>query len=196
MRIVKNPDERKQEILDAAVRVFARKGYEKTSITDIAKEIGVSQGLCYRYYASKEEMYDAALDKYASYIAEQNRKRVKAEGLTLREQILQISGRMQEYTSAERDQADFYDLFHKEENHRMHNELFLRVSEKCIPFFVKALEDAIQRGEISISDPKASAYFFVYGQMGLLMSKDYSEEEKTRKIQKCLFEMLGLEANE
>lgn len=77
----------------------------------LAKEIGVSQGLCYRYYASKEEMYDAALDKYASYIAEQNRKRVKAEGLTLREQILQISGRMQEYTSAERDQADLYDLF-------------------------------------------------------------------------------------
>ena len=58
----------------------------------LTKEIGVSQGLCYRYYASKEEIYDAALDKYASYIAEQNRKRVKAEGLTLREQILQISG--------------------------------------------------------------------------------------------------------
>ena len=75
----------------------------------------------------------------------------------------------------------------------MHNELFLRVSEKIVPFFVKALEDAIQRGEISLAEPKASAYFFVYGQMGLLMSKDYSEEEKTQKIQKCLFEMLGLE---
>ena len=69
MRIVKNPDERKEEILDAAVHVFAKKGYEKTSITDIAREIGISQGLCYRYYVSKEEIYDAALDKYASYIA-------------------------------------------------------------------------------------------------------------------------------
>ena len=193
MRIVKNPDERKQEILDAAVHVFAKKGYEKTSITDIAKEIGISQGLCYRYYASKEEIYDAALDKYASYIAEQNISRTKLDGLTLKEQILQMSGQMKEYTSAEQRQTELYDLFHKKENHRMHNELFLRVSEKIIPFFVKALEDAMQRGEILIDDPRASAYFFVYGQMGLLMSKDYSEEEKTKKIQKCLFEMLGLE---
>jgi len=193
MRIVKNPDERKQEILDAAVHVFAKKGYEKTSITDIAKEIGISQGLCYRYYASKEEIYDAALDKYASYIAEQNIDRAKSDGLTLREQILQMSGQMKEYTSAEQGQTELYDLLHKKENHRMHNELFLRVSEKIIPFFVKALEDAMQRGEILIDDPRASAYFCVYGQMGLLMSKDYSEEEKTQKIQQCLFEMLGLE---
>lgn len=193
MRIVKNPDERKQEILDAAVRVFARNGYEKTSITDIAKEIGISQGLCYRYYASKEEIYDAALDKYASYIAAQNIKRTKLDGLTLKEQILQMSGQMKEYVCAEREQTELYALFHKKENYRMHNELFLRVSEKIVPFFVKALEDAIQRGEISLAEPKASAYFFVYGQMGLLMAKDYSEEEKTQKIQKCLFEMLGLE---
>lgn len=193
MRIVKNPDERKQEILDAAVRVFARNGYEKTSITDIAKEIGISQGLCYRYYASKEEIYDAALDKYASNIAAQNIKRTKLDGLTLKEQILQMSGQMKEYVCAEREQTELYALFHKKENYRMHNELFLRVSEKIVPFFVKALEDAIQRGEISLAEPKASAYFFVYGQMGLLMSKDYSEEEKTQKIQKCLLEMLGLE---
>lgn len=193
MRIVKNPDERKEEILDAAVDVFAKKGYEKTSITDIAKEIGISQGLCYRYYASKEEIYDAALDKYASYIAEQNISRTKLAGLTLREQILQMSGEMKEYTSAEQGQTELYELFHKKENHRMHNELFLRVSEKILPFFVKALEDAMQRGEILIDDPRASAYFFVYGQMGLLMSKDFSEEEKTHKIQQCLFEMLGLE---
>lgn len=193
MRTVKNPDERKQEILDAAIRVFAKKGYEKTSITDIAKEIGVSQGLCYRYYTSKEEIYDVALDKYASYIVQENIKRTSIEGLTLKEQILQMSGQMEEYTSAEHGQMELYELFHKKENHRMHNELFLRVSEKILPFFTKVLEDAVQRGEISIADPKASAYFFVYGQMGLLMSKDGTEEDKTQKIQKCLFEMLRLE---
>ena len=149
--------------------------------------------MCYRYYASKEEIYDAALDKYASNIAAQNIKRTKLDGLTLKEQILQMSGQMKEYVCAEREQTELYALFHKKENYRMHNELFLRVSEKIVPFFVKALEDAIQRGEISLAEPKASAYFFVYGQMGLLMSKDYSEEEKTQKIQKCLLEMLGLE---
>ena len=45
MRITKEPEERKQEILDTAMRIFYEKGYEKTSIADIAKAIGVTQGL-------------------------------------------------------------------------------------------------------------------------------------------------------
>ena len=57
MRITKEPEERKQEILDTAMRLFYEKGYEKTSIADIAKEIGVAQGLCYRYFPSKEALF-------------------------------------------------------------------------------------------------------------------------------------------
>ena len=54
MRISKEPEARKQEILETAMKLFAEKGYEKTSISDIAKEIGVAQGLCYRYFPSKD----------------------------------------------------------------------------------------------------------------------------------------------
>ena len=52
MRITKEPEARKQEILDTALKLFGENGYEKTSITDIAKVIGVAQGLCYRYFPS------------------------------------------------------------------------------------------------------------------------------------------------
>ena len=41
MRITKEPEERRQEIFDAALKLFGEKGYEKTTITDIAKTIGV-----------------------------------------------------------------------------------------------------------------------------------------------------------
>ena len=194
MRIVKNPDERKQEILDAAVRVFARKGYERTSIADIAKEIGISQGLCYRYYKSKEEMYDAAVDEYASYIASQNIKRSEngANGLTLKEQILQMSGELKAYANMEQGKSELYELFHREENHKMHDALTLKTCEKLVPYLAGILREAVRRGEIQIADPEASAYFCVYGQMGLLMSKTYPEEEKREKIQSCLFELLGI----
>ena len=46
MRVTKEPEVRKQEILDTALKLFGENGYEKTSITDIAKAIGVAQGLC------------------------------------------------------------------------------------------------------------------------------------------------------
>ena len=48
MRVSKASEERRQEILDAAMRVFYEKGYEKTSISDIALKLGVAQGLIYR----------------------------------------------------------------------------------------------------------------------------------------------------
>ena len=50
MRVSKASEERRQEILDAAMRVFYDKGYEKASISDIALKIGVAQGLIYRYF--------------------------------------------------------------------------------------------------------------------------------------------------
>ena len=59
-RITKAPEERRQEIIDTAMKVFYEKGYEKTSISDIAKEMNVAQGLCYRYFSSKEELFDTA----------------------------------------------------------------------------------------------------------------------------------------
>ena len=43
MRITKEPEVRRQEILDTALRLFGEQGYEKTSITDIARAIGVAQ---------------------------------------------------------------------------------------------------------------------------------------------------------
>ena len=71
MRITKEPEVRKQEILDTALKLFGENGYEKTSITDIAKAIGVAQGLCYRYFPSKEALFDSAIEQYADVLVEQ-----------------------------------------------------------------------------------------------------------------------------
>lgn len=194
MRIVKDPDERKQEILDAAIRVFARKGYEHTTISDVAKEIGVSQGLCYRYFPSKEAMYDAAIDEYAEYIATQNLKLANINPhMPLKEQIYQISGRMGEYMLAEKKKSNLYELFHKEGNHKLHNELFLRVAQKLVPYVTRTLETAIDRGEISVKDPAAMARFCVFGQVGILMDRELTQEEQSQQIQDCLMGILGLQ---
>ncbi|MCU1480474.1 MAG: TetR/AcrR family transcriptional regulator [Subtercola sp.] len=47
---------RQQEILTAATELFTTKGYEKTTIEDIADEVGVLKGSLYYYFASKEEL--------------------------------------------------------------------------------------------------------------------------------------------
>src|SRR5438046_10342728 len=49
-------EDKRRLILDAAVRVFARKGYHTSRVGDIAEEAGVAHGLLYHYFRSKEEL--------------------------------------------------------------------------------------------------------------------------------------------
>jgi TetR/AcrR family fatty acid metabolism transcriptional regulator len=50
--------EKRRVILDAAVRVFARQGFNQCRVSDIADEAGVAYGLVYHYFRSKDEVLD------------------------------------------------------------------------------------------------------------------------------------------
>lgn len=52
------PQDRRQAILDAAVRVFARRGFHACRVSDIADEAGVAYGLVYHYFGSKDSVLD------------------------------------------------------------------------------------------------------------------------------------------
>ncbi|GIJ52705.1 TetR/AcrR family transcriptional regulator [Virgisporangium aurantiacum] len=55
---------RRQQILDAAARCFARDGFHNTSVHDIVRESGISAGLVYRYFAGKEDMIVAIVTEW------------------------------------------------------------------------------------------------------------------------------------
>jgi TetR/AcrR family transcriptional regulator, fatty acid metabolism regulator protein len=50
------PVDRRRQILDAAVRVFARQGFHACRVSDIAREAGVAYGLVYHYFDSKDQV--------------------------------------------------------------------------------------------------------------------------------------------
>jgi len=52
-------DGKRRLILDAAVRVFARKGFDNSRVGDVAKEAGVAYGLVYHYFGSKDAVLEA-----------------------------------------------------------------------------------------------------------------------------------------
>jgi TetR/AcrR family fatty acid metabolism transcriptional regulator len=52
------PADRRQAILDAAVRVFASRGFHACRVSDIADEAGVAYGLVYHYFGSKDSVLD------------------------------------------------------------------------------------------------------------------------------------------
>jgi TetR/AcrR family transcriptional regulator, fatty acid metabolism regulator protein len=52
-------EEKRRMLLEAAVRVFARRGYHDCRVGDITEEAGVAHGLLYHYFSSKEEVLEA-----------------------------------------------------------------------------------------------------------------------------------------
>ena len=63
-------EDRRRQLLDAAVRVFARKGYHTSRVGDIAEEAGVAHGLLYHYFESKEALLEAVFRDTWSQIVE------------------------------------------------------------------------------------------------------------------------------
>jgi AcrR family transcriptional regulator len=62
--------ERREQILGAATRAFARGGYASTGLDDVAAEAGITHVIVYRHFASKSELYRAVLDQACRRLAE------------------------------------------------------------------------------------------------------------------------------
>jgi AcrR family transcriptional regulator len=58
-------DRRREELLATGLRLFAQQGFRATTIADIAEATGTAHGLVYHYFASKDDLLRAILDRYA-----------------------------------------------------------------------------------------------------------------------------------
>lgn len=186
MRVSKSPEDRKQEILDTSMQLFSEKGYEKTSISDIAQKIGVAQGLCYRYFKSKQQLLNCAIDYYAACQVEKMRSIISWENLSIYDLIKKDF----RFTSFETDDNYYYKVFHGEGSKKIHDQLSLKICEKLHPILTKYLEKECEKGHIKVDDAYTEASFIVYGQLGVLLSKDLTPDEKISRLNKFMLNYL------
>jgi TetR/AcrR family acrAB operon transcriptional repressor len=90
MRRTKEEAEKtRQDLLDAALALFSRKGYESTRLEDIAQSAGVTRGAIYHHFGGKEELFIALLDD-ASAISNKAIQQAIVEGGSLIEILSRI----------------------------------------------------------------------------------------------------------
>jgi TetR/AcrR family fatty acid metabolism transcriptional regulator len=83
-------EDKRQLILDAAVRVFAHKGYHTSRVGDVAEEAGVAYGLLYHYFASKEEVLETIFrDTWTQMLG--TVRSVQEAGVPAREQLRKVA---------------------------------------------------------------------------------------------------------
>jgi AcrR family transcriptional regulator len=72
-------DRRRQEVVDGAARVFAERGYDQTSVPELAEAIGLAAGSLYHYFGSKEQLLISICDELMAPLLDEARALVAAD---------------------------------------------------------------------------------------------------------------------
>lgn len=90
MKNTERTENKKNEILDTAERLFMEKGYENTSINDILSVSGIAKGSLYYHYKSKEDVLDGIIGRITEQIVTSAKTVADDAALTAHEKMLRI----------------------------------------------------------------------------------------------------------
>lgn len=83
----KYPEQTRAAVLREAARLFVTKGYEATSLQDVAAALGMTKGAVYQHFSSKDELFWAAMDHMGSSASARRREIVADDSLTGAEKL-------------------------------------------------------------------------------------------------------------
>ncbi len=171
VRNVKKPEERKKEIMDAAEELFADRGYESTSVDDIANRLGVSHGLFYHYFDSKESVVDAIVVRLAEEIGENIRKIADTPGLTGVEKFRRM---MLESLESKKQKNYLIKLFQGEEKTLLLSKYMDTTISEMSTQIAKIVEQGVDEGVFRTPYPRKSVEFWLHGRF--FMVQKYMED--------------------
>ena len=146
---------RRTEIIDAARSVFARRGFARGIVDEIAKEAGIAKGTIYLYFRSKTEIYKAVLNHDMKALKQSTLERIDAAG-TLRDKIGAFTLARLENTEARKE---FFRIMDSEQgNLSMTRSQYHEFLREPVLRLALALEEASRRGEIRPVPPEKVAW--------------------------------------
>ena len=185
MKRVPDPEIRKRQILEKAMELFYEKGYENTSLDDIARELNVVKSLCYRYYDSKQTLFAAVLSEYTQECCSELIKILKDRQRGLGDRLEAVLRML--ITPAEAGR--YHDFFHKEGNESMHDQLAVRMCRLMMPDMVAEVDYFLRSGDdAAADDPKtqALAHFLLYGMIGVWLESGEDAEGEVQEFRKTV----------
>ena len=170
--MAKTKEERRDEIIETAGKLFEEKGYEQTQVQDIVNEIGVAKGLFYYYFKSKDEVMEELADRYADAIIDAVNKLIDKDITTFDKinRIFQIF-----IDSAEKKFGIFMGILNVK-NGITHERIFFNVGKKMVPLVTELILSGNDNGECNCSDPKFITEFLVSGLFNIM--NQISPDEK------------------
>lgn len=188
MRISKDAEARRNEILDAADRLFGQKGFDGTSTNDILASVGIARGTLYYHFKSKEDIMDALIARYNQQIMDAARTIAADHSLPVLERLTRAVLALN--LSGPSDQ-EIMNHIHKPQNALMHHKIQQAIITSLTPILTEIIEDGITEGIFHTPYPYACMEWAVIyantvfdGDMIVL-----SEEERAARITAFIYNL-------
>jgi AcrR family transcriptional regulator len=188
MRISKEAEERRNEILDKAEMLFFTKGYVRTTVNDILQEIGIAKGTFYYYFKSKEEVMDAVVTRFIDAGVDAAKIIAADPKLSVHEKLLRII--MEQKPDSER-KGRIIEQFHQGENALIHQKSLAETILKLTPVLTVVIEQGIEESLFHCPYPKETMEFLLVASQFLFDEGifKWQPEEIILKIQSFIYIM-------
>lgn len=194
MRVVKEAEVRKNEILDAAERLFGTKGFDGTSTHDILNAIGIARGTLYYHFKSKEDILDAMIDRMTGRLVRDAAEIAADKAVPVLQRLtemmlaLNVQGNLGREIMAQ---------VHKPQNALMHQKMREHLLGEITPIVTDLLEEGMAQGICRTDYPAEVAEMtLLYSNTAFDTLIKYDEEERQRKIAAFIYNLerlLGME---
>ena len=158
-RIVKDPEERKRELIDAAERLFITEGYAQTAISDIVNEVKVSQGTFYYYFDSKEDVLVAVLEKEIAIMESDFCQIANRSDL---DEAVKLNSMFNRFISIATSGKKLMGYVHEGMNATLHKKLMkVRPFARIAPIMAEVISKGIDKGRFNVEHPLETSYLLL-----------------------------------
>lgn len=156
-RVVKEFEERRADIIKAARHLFQTKEYNKTTMQDIIKTLGIAKGTIYHYFKSKESVLEAVI----ADIVDENIKYMETIIQGSRGDVLQTIKSLSQKSNMSIENKNILDHLHRSGNDAMHNRLLAAALVKQAPLYAKLIQKGCDEGIFKTETPLECAEFIL-----------------------------------
>jgi AcrR family transcriptional regulator len=166
-RSERRPEDRRQEILDAAVKVFVDRGFADVTVADITAAAGVAKGTFYLYFESKEHLLGALkehlVDEMTTRVAAYHERIGKDDWWGL------IDGMLEELIDFAFDQRDLVLIFVREPFGANAMEIFETSEKRMTDMFAEGIKAGRAAGVFEVDDAETTALMLHHAIDGALL---------------------------
>ena len=153
MRTIKEPEVRRNEILDAAEKLFSVKGFEKATVQDILVAAGIAKGTFYYYFKSKEDALDAIIKRRINELMARVKTIAADTGLTAAEKLLSVIIALKPQSPV---QEEFNPVLHEPGNVQFHQKSLTESVLHLTPLLADIVEEGIEQQIFNTPYPRES----------------------------------------